>query len=179
VELAQAQVQQAEPVPQSIGQADAEVRQLDGTVKQAAAQLARAELNLSWCVVRAPNDGWVTKRVIDRGAYVQQAQQIMSIVSPVVWITANFKETQLARMRPGQPVQIHVDAYPSLRVRGHIDSVQMGSGPEFSAFPPENATGNFVKIVRRVPVKIDIDSGLASHKGLPLGISVEPTVDVK
>jgi membrane fusion protein (multidrug efflux system) len=121
----------------------------------------------------------VTKRVVDRGAYVQPGQQIMSIVAPVVWITANFKETQLARMRPGQPTKIHVDAYPSLELRGHVDSIQMGSGAEFSAFPAENATGNFVKIVRRVPVKIDIDNGLDQRKGLPLGISVEPTVDVK
>jgi membrane fusion protein (multidrug efflux system) len=96
-----------------------------------------------------------------------------------VWVTANFKETQLNRMRPGQHVTISVDAYPSLTLQGHVDSVQLGSGSKFTAFPPENATGNFVKIVQRVPVKIDIDSGLDPNMPLPLGISVEPTVSLK
>jgi membrane fusion protein (multidrug efflux system) len=96
-----------------------------------------------------------------------------------VWITANFKENQLQLMRPGQKVRIEVDAYPQLKLWGHVDSVQLGSGSKFTAFPPENATGNFVKIVQRVPVKIDIDSGLDPHIPLPLGISVEPTVALK
>ncbi len=91
---------------------------------------------------------------------MQPGQAILSIVSPEVWVTANFKETQLDRMRPGQKVDISVDAYPGLELTGHVDSMQMGSGAEFSAFPAENATGNFVKIVQRVPVKIVIDSGL-------------------
>jgi membrane fusion protein, multidrug efflux system len=176
---AQAQEQIAEPVPESIGQADALVQQLSGEEKQAEAQLAQAELNLGWCVVVAPIDGWVTKRAVERGNYVQQAQQIMSIVSPEVWVTANFKETQLNSMRAGQPVSISVDAYPGLRLRGHVDSVQLGSGSKFTAFPPENATGNYVKIVQRVPVKIIIDSGLDPNLPLPLGISVEPTVQEK
>jgi len=175
----EAEVQEASPVEQNIGQAAAQVTQLEGQVKQAEAQLAQAELNLSWCVVRSPSDGWVTKRAVERGNYVQQAQQIFSIVSPEVWVTANFKETQLNRMRPGQKVTIEVDAYPRLKLRGHVDSVQLGSGSKFTAFPPENATGNFVKIVQRVPVKIDIDRGLDPSTPLPLGISVEPTVTLK
>jgi membrane fusion protein (multidrug efflux system) len=97
-------------------------------------------------------------------------------VSPEVWVTANFKETQLDRMRPGQHVDISVDGYPSLEIAGHVDSIQLGSGSRFSAFPAENATGNFVKIVQRVPVKIVIDSGLDPHLPLPLGVSVVPTV---
>ena len=97
---------------------------------------------------------------------------------PEVWITANFKETQLDRMRPGQAVDITVDAYPGLHLKGHVGSIQMGSGSRFSAFPAENATGNFVKIVQRLPVKIIIDSGLDPNIPLPLGLSVEPTVDV-
>jgi len=179
VELAKARVQQAEPVPQNIGQAQSQVTRVEGTVKQAQAQLAQAELNLSRTVVRAPFDGWVTKRAVDVGTYVQPGQQIMSLVSPEIWITANLKETQLTRIRPGEPVRIAVDAYPSLKLRGHVDSIQMGSGAEFSAFPPENATGNFVKIVRRVPVKIDLDN-VDGHSPppLPLGVSVDPTVDV-
>jgi membrane fusion protein (multidrug efflux system) len=175
----QADVHQAEPVEQNIGQSDSLVKQLDGQVKQATAQLAQAELNLGWTVVTAPSDGWVTKRAVEGGSYVQQGQQIMSLVEPDVWITANFKETQLNHMRPGQPVTINVDAYPGLKLRGHVDSVQLGSGAKFTAFPPENATGNFVKIVQRVPVKIVIDSGLDPAIPLPLGISVEPTVTVK
>lgn len=179
VELAKARVQQAEPVPQNIGQAQSQVTRVEGTVKQAQAQFAQAELNLSRTVVHAPFDGWVTKRAVDVGTYVQPGQQIMSLVSPEIWITANLKETQLTRIRPGEPVRIAVDAYPSLKLRGHVDSIQMGSGAEFSAFPPENATGNFVKIVRRVPVKIDLDN-VDGHSPppLPLGVSVDPTVDV-
>jgi membrane fusion protein (multidrug efflux system) len=179
VRQAQAQEQIAEPVPESIGQADSLVTQLSGQEKQAEGQLAQAVLNLDWCVVRAPANGWVTRRAVEAGNYVQAGQQIMSIVSPEVWVTANFKETALDRIRPGQPVRIEVDAYPGLQLRGHIDSVQLGSGSKFSAFPPENATGNYVKIVQRVPVNIDIDSGLDPKLPLPLGISVVPTVDLK
>lgn len=179
VEQAQAAVTRATPVQPNIEQQGSRVKQLTGMVDEARAQLATAELNLSWTVVTAPQDGWVTRRNVEQGNYVQQSQQIMSIVSPDVWITANFKETQLARMRPGQPVEISVDAYPSLKLRGHVNSVQLGSGSKFTAFPPENATGNFVKIVQRVPVKIVIDSGLDPNLPLPLGLSVEPTVTVK
>src|SRR6202044_1056200 len=93
-----------------------------------------------------------------------------------VWITANFKESQLDRMRPGAQVDISVDAYPNLKLTGHVDSIQLGSGSRFTAFPPENATGNYVKIVQRIPVKIVIDSGMEPNLPLPLGISVVPTV---
>jgi membrane fusion protein (multidrug efflux system) len=104
---------------------------------------------------------------------------VFFIVTPALWITANFKETQLNRMRPGQPVDITVDAYPALNLHGHVDSIQAGSGDRFSTFPAENATGNYVKIVRRVPVKIIIDSGIDKRVGLPLGLSVTPTVTVQ
>jgi membrane fusion protein (multidrug efflux system) len=97
-------------------------------------------------------------------------------VAPQIWVVANFKEDQLDRMRPGQKVTMTVDAYPELTLQGHLDSIQAGSGARFSAFPAENATGNYVKIVRRVPVKIDIDSGLPQGQSLPLGLSVETTV---
>jgi len=173
---AQAQVEQATPVQENIDEAKAQRDQLAGQVKQAAAQLAQAELNLGYTVIRAPQDGWVTRRNVEKGDYAQPGATIMAIVSPEVWVTANFKETQLDRMRPGQRVDISIDAFPSLNLRGHVDSVQLGSGSRFSAFPAENATGNFVKIVQRVPVKIVIDSGLDPKAPLPLGISVEPTV---
>jgi len=179
VMLAQAQVIQSSPVPQRIGQTDAEVGQLSGQVEQAQARLNQADLNLSWTVVKAPQDGWITKRNVEKGNYVSAGQQILSIVTPEVWVTANFKESQLTYMRPGQPVQIKIDAFPDWDVRGHVDSIQLGSGSKFTAFPPENATGNFVKVVQRVPVKIVIDSGLDPKVPLPLGISVEPTVTVR
>jgi membrane fusion protein (multidrug efflux system) len=179
VELAQAQVLQNSPVPQRIGETDTQVGQLKGQVEQAQARLDQANLNLSYTFVRAPQDGWITKRNVEAGNYVTAGQQIFSIVAPEVWITANFKENQLADMRRGQKAKITIDAYPSLDLRGHVDSIQMGSGSKFTAFPPENATGNFVKVVQRVPVKIVIDSGLNPDIPLPLGISAEPTVTVR
>ncbi len=179
VKLAEAQVMEAEPVPQQIGEADAQVSQQKGQTEQAQARLDQANLNLSWTVVTAPQDGWITKRNVEMGNYVTAGQQIFSIVSPEVWVTANFKESQLARIRPGQPVKIAMDAYPQLDLKGHVDSVQLGSGSKFTAFPPENATGNFIKIVQRVPVKILIDSGLDPALPFPLGISVVPTVKVQ
>jgi len=179
VMLAQAQVTQNSPVPQLIGQTDAQVGQLKGQVEQAQGRLDQANLNLSWTQVKAPQDGWITKRNVEAGNYITAGQQIFSIVAPEVWITANFKESQLADMRKGQPVRIKVDAYPMLDLRGHVDSIQLGSGSKFTAFPPENATGNFVKVVQRVPVKIVIDSGLDPNIPLPLGISVDPSVTVR
>jgi len=176
---AEAQVMPAEPVPQRIGEVDTQVGQLKGQVEQAQAKLDQALLNLSWTVVTAPQDGWITKRNVEVGDYVTVGQQIFSIVTPEVWITANFKESQLDRIRPGQPVTIKLDAYPDLDLRGHVDSIQLGSGSKFTAFPPENATGNFIKIVQRVPVKIVIDKGLDPNLPLPLGISAVPTVDVR
>jgi membrane fusion protein, multidrug efflux system len=179
VSQAQAQVEQAQPVPQRIGQAEAEVTQYNGQVAQAQAKLDQALLNLSYTVVTAPQDGWITKRNVEVGNYVTPGEQIFSIVSPQIWVTANFKENQLRWMRPGQSVTISVDAYPELNLTGHIDSIQRGTGSKFTAFPPENATGNFVKIVQRVPVKIDIDSGLDPRRPMPLGLSVEPRVKVQ
>jgi membrane fusion protein (multidrug efflux system) len=179
VALAEAQVIQNSPVPQRINETEAQVGQLKGQVEQAQAKLDQAALNLSWTVVTAPQDGWITKRNVEKGNYVAPGQQIFSIVAPEVWITANFKESQLADMRSGQHVAIGVDAYPNLHLEGHVDSIQLGSGSKFTAFPPENATGNFVKIVQRVPVKIVIDKGLDPNLPLPLGISVEPAVTVR
>jgi membrane fusion protein (multidrug efflux system) len=176
VDQAQAQVQQADLVPQYIAEAEAQVTQLQAQVAFAHAQLEQAALNLSWTRVTAPQDGWITKRNVELGNYVQAGQSILSIVTPDIWITANFKESQLDRMRAGQKVDIGIDAYPHLKLLGHVDSIQLGSGSRFTAFPPENATGNFVKIVQRLPVKIVIDSGLDPSLPLPLGLSAVPTV---
>jgi membrane fusion protein, multidrug efflux system len=176
VDQAQAASRIAEPVALNIAEAQAKVEQLRGQVKLAQGDLDQARLNVGWCDVTAPQDGWITKRGVEKGDFVQTGQQLFSIVSPEVWVTANFKETELTRMRPGQRVSIAVDAYPNLKLKGHVDSIQAGSGAKFTAFPAENATGNFVKIVQRVPVKIVIDSGLDPKQPLPLNLSVEPTV---
>jgi len=179
VAAAKAQVALSEPVPQRIGQADSQVGQQNGQIEQAEARLAQAELNLERTVILSPTNGWITKRNVEAGDYVAPGQPLMSIVAPEVWVTADFKENQLDHMRPGQPATIGVDAYPSLALKGHVDSIQRGTGSKFTAFPPENATGNFVKIVQRVPVKIVIDSGLDPNLALPLGLSVAPRVKVQ
>ena len=175
----QANVEINRPVPLNIALVTAQVEQSKAQVQQAQAQVEQAELNLAYARITAPQDGRVTRRNVEMGNYLQPGTQIMALVTPEVWITANFKENQLRRMRPGQRVEIKVDAYPDLHLRGHVDSVQLGSGSRFSAFPAENATGNFVKIVQRVPVKLVIDDGLDPNLPLPLGLSVVPTVFFK
>ena len=179
VAQAQAQVQTASLVPQQISQAQATVEERRQEVHQAEAQVEAAALNLSYTELRAPADGWVTKRNVQYGTFLQAGTSIFSLVTTTVWVTANFKESQLERMRPGDSVDVSNDAYPDLKLHGHVDSIQLGSGSRFSAFPAENATGNFVKIVQRVPVKILIDSGLQPDVPLPLGLSVVPKVMLK
>jgi len=142
------------------------------------AAVEQAELNLGYTKVIAPVDGYVTKEAVATGDYVQVGQAFMSLVPPRVWVTANFKETQLRNMQPGQPVDISVDAYPSLQLRGRVDSIQAGSGAAFSMLPPENATGNYVKVVQRVPVKIVLDEEHQVQRVLGPGMSVVPTVTV-
>jgi membrane fusion protein (multidrug efflux system) len=179
VAQAQAQVKTASLVPQQISQAQATVEERRQQVEQAEAQVEAAALNLSYTELRAPADGWVTKRNVQYGTFLQAGTSIFSLVTTTVWVTANFKESQLEHMRPGDSVDVSVDAYPNLKLHGHVDSIQLGSGSRFSAFPAENATGNFVKIVQRVPVKILIDSGLQPDLPLPLGLSVVPKVMFK
>jgi membrane fusion protein (multidrug efflux system) len=179
VQQAQAQMQTASLVPQQIRQTEAAVEERRQQVQQAGAQLEQAQLNLSYCEVRAPSDGWITKRNVQYGSFLQAGVSLFAIVTPQVWVTANFKESQLERMHPGDKVKVEVDAYPKLELHGHVDSVQLGSGSVFSAFPAENATGNFVKIVQRVPVKIVIDDGIPRDMPLGLGLSVSPKVYLK
>jgi len=179
LQSAKAQVEVASQVQLQIRQQETNVEARQQQVGQAQAQLDTAELNLSYTDVRAPYDGFVTKRNVQLGSLVQAGTSMFSLVSSEVWVTANFKESQLERMRPGNKVEISVDAWPDMKLEGHIDSIQMGSGSRFSTFPAENATGNFVKIVQRVPVKIVIDKGLDVNKPLPLGLSVEPKVTLE
>ncbi len=120
----------------------------------------------------------MTKEAVAIGDYLQVGQALMSLVPPRVWVIANFKETQLRNMQPGQPVNISVDAYPNLDLRGRLDSIQAGSGAAFTLLPPENATGNYVKVVQRVPVKIVLDDQQNLQRVLGPGMSVVPTVYV-
>jgi membrane fusion protein, multidrug efflux system len=173
---AQAQVAVAHLVPEQIQQAMNTVAERTAQVQQAEAQLQQADLNLGYTEIRAPSDGFVTLRSVQRGTYLTAGQTMFLIVTPDVWVTANFKESQIGRMRPGDAVDLEVDAYSGFKLHGHVQSIQYGSGARFSAFPAENATGNFVKIVQRVPVKIAIDRGLDPKRPLPLGLSVAPVV---
>jgi membrane fusion protein (multidrug efflux system) len=148
-------------------------------VQQAEARLRQAELNLSYTQVTAPEAGYVTHRTVEQGAYVDVGQSLLAIVPKQVWVVANFKETQLKHMRAGQPATVQVDAYPQSKFTGHVDSIQAGSGAKFSLFPPENATGNYVKVAQRVPVKIVFDEDPNTQLALGPGMSVVPTVRVK
>jgi len=148
-------------------------------VQQAEARLQQAELNLSYTQVTAPKDGRITRRVLEQGAYIQPGQALMAIVPRQYWVIANFKEIQLTHMRVGQPVEVSVDAYPDRKFKGHVESIQSGAGARFSLFPPENATGNYIKVVQRVPVKILLDDLPGDDLALGPGMSVSPTVRVK
>ena len=149
------------------------------TVQLAEAKLRQAELNLSYTVVVAPVEARVTARGVQPGNYVQPGQTLLALVPRRVWVTANFKETQLAHMRPGEPVSLRVDAYPDRIFKGHVDSLQAGTGARFSLLPPENAVGNYVKVVQRVPVKIVFDGPLPQGLDIAPGMSVVPTVKVR
>lgn len=145
-------------------------------VDNAKAQVDLAAKDLADTKIIAPQDGVVTMRSAEAGAFVTTGQQLFTLVGTERWVIANFKEVQITDMRPDQPVDIKVDAYPDLKLTGKIDSIQAGTGARFSAFPPQNATGNFVKIVQRVPVKIVFDQALPQNIVLGPGLSVQPTV---
>jgi membrane fusion protein (multidrug efflux system) len=146
---------------------------------QAGAAVEQAELNLSYTKIQAPQAGRITNKAVEAGEYITVGQPLMMIVPQDVWVVANFKETQLKYMKPGQPVKIKVDAYSQKAFKGHIDSIQRGTGSVFSLLPPENATGNYVKVVQRVPVKIVFDEDPNATAMLSPGMSVIPEVKVK
>lgn len=145
---------------------------------RAKAQLAQAQLNLSYTTVTAAQPGRVVQLSGAVGQYAQAGQSLAIFVPDDIWVTANFKETQITDMRPGQPVDIHIDAYPDRKITGHVDSVQPGSGTAFSLLPAQNATGNYVKVVQRVPVKIVVDRW-PDGVSIGPGMSVVPTVTVR
>ncbi|MGK9234202.1 HlyD family secretion protein [Inquilinus limosus] len=160
-----------------LGVLQAQAQSAAAGLEQARASLQQAQANQDRTVIIAPVAGHVAELSAARGAYASPGQSLMMLVPREVWVTANFKETQLDRMRPGQPVSISIDAYPDRDFQGHVDSQQFGSGTAFALLPAENATGNYVKVVQRVPVKIVFDR----PPDLPLGpgMSVVPTVTVR
>jgi membrane fusion protein, multidrug efflux system len=157
-----------------------QLSQTNATLAQQQAMLHQAELNVSYTTIVAPVDGTVGDRTLRVGQYVQAGTQLMAVVPlQAVYITANYKETQLTDVRPGQPVTIDVDTFPGTTVHGHVDSLAPASGQEFALLPPDNATGNFTKIVQRIPVKIVVDANDPLANLLRPGMSVEPTIDTK
>jgi membrane fusion protein (multidrug efflux system) len=162
-----------------LGLADSQIATAEADLQSAAAQVEQARLDLSYTEIAAPLAGRVTKKNVSPGDYLQAGQNLMALVPTTVWVTANFKETQLDHMRIGQSVSIHVDAYPDKEFHGHIDSIQAGSGAAFALLPPENATGNYVKVVQRVPVKIVFDAPDDPDHPLGPGMSVVPSVKIR
>jgi len=147
--------------------------------RAAQSQLNEANINFGYARIAAPLAGHIAQKTVAVGNYVEPGTQLMAIVPLKIWVTANFKETQLNLMRVGQKVTLKVDACPSDKIRGHVDSIQRGAGQAFSLLPPENATGNYVKVVQRVPVRIRLDrNGLGDRPLLP-GMSIEVSVRLK
>ncbi|HPI92004.1 MAG TPA: HlyD family secretion protein [Deltaproteobacteria bacterium] len=147
-------------------------------IREARTGLRKAELDLARTVVTAPVAGRVAVKNVDPGKYVQPGQPLLAIVEQDTWVVANFKETQIRKMAVGQPVKVKVDAYPGVAFSGHVDSLQPGTGAVFTLLPPENASGNFVKVVQRIPVKIVVDSPFDPDHPLRPGLSVHPVVDI-
>lgn len=160
------------------GQVVAEIRARQVEAQQA--KVRQAELNLEWTTVRAPVDGYVTKKNVEPGRMVTRGQPVMAVVpmSPDhLWVTANFKETELTDVKPGQPCEIRVDTYPGLVLQGQVESIMAGTGAAFSLFPPQNASGNFVKVVQRIPVRLRLtDYDPAAMPPLRVGMSVVPVI---
>jgi membrane fusion protein (multidrug efflux system) len=168
-----------------VDEAKATVTATEASITMALAQwqvaqtnVASAQLDLSYTKIFAPCDGRVTRKAIEPGDYVQVGQTLFSVVQNDDWVVANFKESQLRKMKPGQPVLVAIDALGGKKIRAHVDSVQAGSGAAFSLLPPENATGNYVKVVQRVPVKILFDEPLPADHVIGPGLSVTPDVRV-
>ena len=178
--LAQAEANHrtAQTGPQQVATTQARAASAAADVAQKRAALEQAELNLQYTRILAPVSGEVNKNVV-AGLNVQPGQQLLTVVPlDEVWITANFKETQLAHMRPGQKVELEVDS-DGHKYKGHVDSIAGATGPLFSALPPENATGNYVKVVQRIPVKIVLEPGENREHLLRPGMSVEPKVHLR
>ena len=181
---ANAEMQNAQITPKQVAATTAKAKSADAQALRYKAALDQAQLNLQYTTISAPVDGVVGQRSVQVGQNVQPGQDLLSVV-PLheIWVTANFKETQLAHMRPGQPVQIKVDTYGSRKWNGHVTNIGGATGAKYSLLPPENATGNYVKVVQRIPVRIDFDNvnspDFNQDHLLRPGMSVEPDVKVR
>jgi membrane fusion protein (multidrug efflux system) len=177
---AQAGLRTAETGPQQVAAMRARAEAAAAHVEQQKAALAQTELNLQYTTVKAPVAGIVSRKTVEVGQIVQAGQPLLALI-PLenVWVTANFKETQLTNMKPGQKTVVKVDAYGGKEFQGRVDSIAAATGARFSMLPPENATGNYVKVVQRVPVKIVLEPGQDPDHSLRPGMSVVPTVYTK
>ncbi len=176
------ELQNANAAPERIAVNETQVGNAEASIAQAQAAVHEAELELSYTKIYAPEDGTVTRKSVEEGQLVQVGTPLLALSqSDDIWVVANFKETQLTNMRVGQPVDIEVDAYPNQIFQGKVESFQAGTGSRFSLLPSENATGNYVKVVQRVPVKIVFDQQPGDDKAhlLAPGMSVEPSVKVR
>ena len=183
VKAAQDQVKQIEASLETqralIKQTESGIPPQEAQIRQKEATLQGAELNRGYTKIYAPSEGYITKRTVEIGNQIQAGQPLMAVIPLAqedIWITANYKETQLERVKPGQKIKIKVDTYPGKVFYGRVDSIMSGTGAVFSLFPPENATGNFVKVVQRIPVKIVLDKGSDPGHLLRIGMSVVPTI---
>jgi membrane fusion protein, multidrug efflux system len=174
---ASAELKTAQTAPEQVTASRARAEAAAAKVRQNKAMVKQAELNLEYTTVRAPVKGVVSRKSVEVGQVIQPGQPLMTLI-PLerVWVTANFKETQLERMRPGQRVRIDVDAYGGREFSGKVESIAAATGSRFSLLPPDNATGNYVKVVQRVPVRIQLDEGQDLEHLLRPGMSVVPTV---
>ncbi len=171
---------QANTAPQQVAVSEAQAASAGANIQQLQAAVAQAELELSYTRIYAPESGRVTHKAVEVGALVQVGEPLLAVVPGEVWVTANFKESQIGSIKPGQPVDVVVDAYPDKVFKAHVDSIQAGTGARFSLIPPENATGSYVKVVQRVPVKIVFEPNqIDSQHMLAPGMSAVPEVKVK
>jgi membrane fusion protein (multidrug efflux system) len=163
-----------------IAQREARIAQQQAQVRQRESALSEAKLYRRYTAVLAPADGYVTRKSVEVGQVVSPGQSLLAVAAlDNVWVVANYKETDIERIRPGQEVDIRVDTYRGKKFQGKVDSIMAGTGSVFSLFPPENATGNYVKVVQRVPVKIVLSRGEDPEHVLRIGMSVVPTVLVR
>ncbi|HEY3477447.1 MAG TPA: HlyD family secretion protein, partial [Streptomyces sp.] len=177
VDESRASLANARSQRQQVQVRQAQVDTAQGRLSQAIANLQQAELNLSYCTIRAPLAGRVTRKAVELGQVVTAGQALLAVVDlDDVWVVANYKETELTEVRAGQTATVSVDTYPGRKFRARVDSIQAGSGAVFSLLPPENATGNFVKVVQRVPVKLVFEKGENAQHLLVPGMSVVPII---
>jgi membrane fusion protein, multidrug efflux system len=170
----------AQTAPQQLQVTQARAAAADARAQLAEAALKQAELNLAYTTIAAPGAGIISRKSVEPGQVIQAGQPLMALVDlDHVWVVANFKETQLDAMRPGQKATVEVDALGGREFEGHVDSIAAATGAKFSLLPPENATGNFVKVVQRIPVKIVLEAGQDPYHLLRPGMSVTPTVHIR